>query len=112
MSRLATNANPWTWRPGVERKPILPEPVLKPGVIDGILHLGAGITAETSITRSHHADAAYAGLVLIPADRDSCPAAWSLATTVLGSLVTNDMNYCSPMLPAPDPATLTTPATE
>jgi hypothetical protein len=104
LERLTTTPAAWSWRPAPDHKP---------GMIEGVLHLGANITAETSICCSHHhSDAANAALALIPADRAASGPAWALAVAVLGTLVTDNPGYCSPVLPAPDPDTLNGPATD
>ncbi|MCZ1011980.1 hypothetical protein [Streptomyces lydicus] len=102
--RLTTDTNPWSWQPAPEHKP---------GTLAGVLHLGAHITAETTIDRSsHHADTANTALTLTPAHREACDTAWALAVMVLGTLVTNDPAYSSTVLPTPSPDTLTHPATD
>ncbi|MGW3928721.1 hypothetical protein ACWECC_11525 [Streptomyces microflavus] len=104
LERLATTAAAWSWQPASDHKP---------GTIEGVLHLGANITAETRIGRSHHhSDVADAALALIPADRAASGPAWALAVAVLGALVTDDPAYRSPVLPAPDLDTFTGPVTD
>lgn len=104
LERVTTDTNPWSWQPAPDHKP---------GTLAGQLRLGAHLTAETTIDRSsHHTEAANAGLALIPAHREACDTAWALAVMVLGTLVTNDPAYRSSVLPAPDPDTLTRPATD
>lgn len=105
LERLTTT-DAWSWQPA-------PAPAHKPGTLDGVLQLGANVTAETRIGSSHHqGDIADAGLALIPADRAACESAWALGVAVLGVLVTDDPTYRSPLLPAPDPSILTAPATD
>ncbi|MEU5200401.1 hypothetical protein AB0G86_41235 [Streptomyces scabiei] len=104
LERLATTTAAWSWQPAPDHKP---------GTIGGFLQLGTNVTAETCIGSSHHqGDIADAGLALIPADRAACQSAWALGVAVLGVLVTDDPAYRSPVLPAPDPSTLTAPATD
>ncbi|MGC5264107.1 hypothetical protein ACPXCO_24115 [Streptomyces cyaneofuscatus] len=104
LERLATTTAAWSWQPTTDHQP---------GTLEGALGLGASITAETRIGRSdHHDDVADAALALIPADRAASGGAWALAVTVLGVLVTDDPAYRSPVLPAPDPDTLTCPVTD
>ncbi|MFF9158283.1 hypothetical protein ACF1AB_39350 [Streptomyces sp. NPDC014846] len=103
LERLATTTVAWSWKPAPDHKP---------GTLKGALQLGANITAETLIGSSHHGDAADAGLALIPANHAACEPAWALAVTALGVLVTNDPQYCSPVLATPDPSALTAPATD
>ncbi|MFB6984548.1 hypothetical protein [Streptomyces sp. NPDC056304] len=103
LERLGTLAQ-WSWQPATEQEA---------GTIEGYLRLGVNVTAETRIGYLRpHDDSAHAALALIPADRDACRAAWSLAVAVLGVLVTDDPAYRSPVLPAPDPDTLTGPVTD
>ncbi|MER5617665.1 hypothetical protein [Streptomyces sp. NPDC002215] len=104
LERLATTTAAWSWQP---------DPGHEPGTLDGVLHLGGSITAETRIGRSHHhSDIADAALALIPADRAASGPAWALAVGVLGALVTDDPAYRSPVLPAPDPDALAGPVTD
>lgn len=103
LERLTTPTAAWAWQPATDHKP---------GTIEGLLRLGVGITAETCIGRSgHDSGTADAALALIPADRAVCHPTWALAVAVLGSLVTEDPAYRSPVLLAPDPGTLTGPVT-
>lgn len=104
LERLATDTSPWAWQPG---------PGHKPGLLAGVLRLGTHLTAETVINRSRrHTDLAHVSLALTPAGREACETAWSLAVTVLGTLVTGNPAYRSTVLPAPDPEVLTGPATD
>lgn len=104
LERLATTTAAWSWQPAPDHKP---------GTLDGVLQLGTNVTAETRIGSSHHhGDVADAGLALIPADRAACESAWALGVAVLGVLVADDPAYRSPVLPAPDPSTLTAPETD
>ncbi|RNG12977.1 hypothetical protein [Streptomyces botrytidirepellens] len=105
LERLATTTAAWAWQPAHNHKP---------GTLEGVLQLGANVTAETCIGSSHHHGdaAADAGLALLPADRAACESAWALAVAALGVLVTDDPAYRSPVLPAPDISALTAPATD
>jgi hypothetical protein len=92
LQSLATTTATWTWQP---------TPDHKPGTISGVLRLGTKVTAETCIASSRCAEAADAGLALIPADRAACESAWALAVAAMGALVTDDPAYRSPVLPVP-----------
>jgi hypothetical protein len=95
----ASAAPGWAWQPADREKP---------GALTGTLQLGAHIVAETLVD---HAGTprinTNAAIALTPADRDACENTWALAVTVLGTLVTEDPDYQSTVLPAPDPTTLT-----
>ncbi|GAB1333387.1 hypothetical protein [Streptomyces sennicomposti] len=102
LERLTTPTTAWLWQPASDHKP---------GTIEGTLRLGPSITAETRFGGSPHGYAADAALALIPANREHCESAWALAVAAFGVLVTEDPGYRSPVLPAPDLSTLTSPTT-
>ncbi|MCQ1577238.1 hypothetical protein [Streptomyces parvus] len=104
LKRLTTPTTTWAWQPATDHKP---------GTIEGLLYLGTEITAETYIGHSRHdSDTADAALTLTPVDRAVCHPTWALAVTVLGTLVTEDPTYRSPVLPALNPGTFASPVTD